>query len=512
MKKFFEFIFGRAIFLLTAFFIQILVIVFIVAKFQQYFVYFYIFSIVLSILLLLYLLDSNMNPSYKIAWLLPIMSFPAFGWIFYSLFSSNRFAKKLVKSSKNYYKDHMDSVTNILLQNDDILNELKEENLQAYKTANYLGNISKHPIYYNEDSTYFKIGEEYYEELLKQLEKAENFIFIEYFIISEGEMWGSILKILKEKVKKGVEVRVIYDDFGCIMTLSRMYFRTLEKYGIKCLVFNRANPIFTIMYNNRTHRKIAVIDGKVAFTGGINLADEYVNKIERFGHWEDTGIMVKGACVWSFTVMFLSMWNIIQKKEEDYEKYKVDFSSIKKDGYIIPFDDNPIDNEIVSNNIYMDLINNATKYIYINTPYLIIDYDMALALSLAAKKGIDVRITTPHIPDKKMVFELTRSNYKYLIEAGVKIYEYTPGFIHAKSFVVDDLYVVIGTINLDYRSLYLHFECGVWMYNSKVALDLKKDYLQTLEKCQNITLEECNKVSAFRHLLRSVLKVFAPLM
>lgn len=513
-KKFLEIILGRAIFLLTAFFLQIVAIIFIVAKFQEFFVYFYIFSIVISVLLLLALISSNMNPAYKIAWIVPIMSFPAFGWIFYILFSGNRFTKVGSNKSRQHYTNCTTDLHEILSQNENIMSNLKENNLVAYGQAKYLETFGQSPIFQNIESKYFEIGEKYYEALLKELENAKKFIFMEYFIIAKGEMWNSILEILKRKVKEGVEVRIIYDDFGCIMTLPINYYKKLQSYGIKCSVFNPANPIFTIIYNNRTHRKITVIDGETAFTGGINLADEYINKIERFGHWKDTGILIKGAGVWGFTVMFLNVWNFVNKTDEDYYKYKSsNLYDIKNtDGYIIPFSDSPLDKEIVSSNIYLSLINNATKYIYINTPYLIIDYEMTSALCYAAKRGVDVRIVTPHIPDKKAVFEVTRSNYPPLIEAGVKIYEYKPGFIHAKSFVVDDLYSIVGTINLDYRSLFLHFECGLWLYNSKTIFDIKEDYLKTLEKCYEFTLDDCKNISGVRELLRSILKVFAPLM
>lgn len=516
MKKFLDIIFGRAIFLLTAFFLQILAIIFIVAKFQEYFLYFYIFSIIISFLLLISLISSTMHPSYKIAWIIPIMIFPAFGWIFYILFSGNRFTKVGAKKSKNNYNYHINHLNDSFVKNEHILSTLYNENLTAYSQAKYLSTFGPGIIFKNTYSKYFEIGENYYKNLLIELEKAEKFIFMEYFIIAEGEFWNSILEILKRKAKQGVEIRIIYDDLGCIMTLPRKYNIYLKSLGIKCSVFNPANLIFTIFYNNRTHRKITIIDGKVAFTGGINLADEYINKINRFGHWKDTGILIKGEGVWGFTTMFLTMWNFINRSTENYEKYKMDFSSNyydeKQNGYVIPFSDSPLDKEIVSSNVYLSLINCSNKYVYINTPYLIIDYEMISALCLAAKRGVDVRIVTPYIPDKKIVFEVTRSNYKPLIDAGVKIYEYKPGFIHAKSFVVDDIYAVVGTINLDYRSLFLHFECGIWLYNCSTILTIKEDYLNTLEKCILITKQSCDNVSTLRSFARSILKVFAPLM
>ena len=514
MKKIVDILFGRAMILLVAFFIQIALIIFVVLEFQGYFFYFYLIGVLFSILILLFLINSNMNPSYKIAWIIPIMLFPQLGWIFYALFSSGRFSKVTKKKQKRYYAKHIDNLSRVILKDKNILHKLEKEDIVAMRQVKYLIDYGESQIFENRETKYLKIGEDYYKSLLEELEKATKFIFMEYFIIAEGKMWDSVLEILKRKVKEGVEVRLIYDDFGCIMTLPKNYDKYLEQFGIKCSIFNPANLIFTVIYNNRTHRKITVIDGKVAFTGGINLADEYINEIERFGHWKDTGILIKGEGVWGFTIMFLNIWKFLRKVDENFLKYKVeyDYKDLDSDGYIIPFSDSPLDREIVSSNVFTSLINNATKYIYINTPYLIIDYEMTSALCMAAKKGIDVRIVTPFIPDKKTVFEVTRSNYQTLIESGVKVYEYTPGFIHAKSFVVDDKFAVIGTINLDYRSLYLHFECGVWIYKSKTILDMKEDYLKTLEQCNIYTLEQCYKTSPIRKLLRSVLKIFAPLL
>ena len=517
MKKILDILFGRAAILLLAFFIQIALIIFVVFKFQEYFFYFYLIGILFSILILLFLINTNMNPSYKIAWIIPIMLFPQLGWIFYALFSSGRFSKVTKKKQKSYYAKHIEDLSKVIIKDKNILHKLEKEDITAMRQAKYLIDYGESQIFDNKQSNYFKIGEDYYKALLEELEKAEKFIFMEYFIISEGKMWNSILDVLKRKVKQGVEVRLIYDDLGCIMTLPKNYDKYLEKFGIKCSIFNPANLIFTIIYNNRTHRKITVIDGKVAFTGGINLADEYINEIERFGHWKDTGIMIKGEGVWGFTIMFLNIWKFLRKVDENFLQYKANFSNDdnhldEKDGYIIPFSDSPLDKEVVSSNVFMNLINSSTKYIYINTPYLIIDYEMTSALCMAAKRGVDVRIVTPFIPDKKSVFEVTRSNYQTLIESGVSIYEYTPGFIHAKSIIVDDKYGVIGTINFDYRSLYLHFECGVWMYKSKTILDIKQDYLDTLEKCNMYTLDQCYRVSAIKRLYRSILKIFAPLL
>lgn len=517
MQKFFDIIFSRALFLVIGFLLQIATIIFIVIKFQQYFIYFYVLGIVISVLLLLSLINSNMNPSYKIAWIIPIMLYPAFGWIFYIMFSSGRFSKVTKSKERTYYNKHIEKISKLISKDEKILRNIEKDDRQAMMQIRYLIEYGGSEVFRNYDSTYLEIGEIYFEKLIEELKKAEKFIFMEYFIIAQGKMWGEILEILKAKVKEGVEVRIIYDDFGCIMTLPKNYDKQLQKYGIKCSIFNKAYPIFSIIYNNRTHRKITVIDGKVAFTGGINLADEYINEIERFGHWKDTGIMVRGETAWGFTMMFLNNWEILERPHEDFTIYKClnhthNIENREQDGYVVPFSDSPLDQEIIGSNVYLTLINNATDYVYINTPYLIIDHEMTQALCLAGKKGVDVKIITPHIPDKKMVFEVTRSNYRRLIENGVKIYEYTPGFIHAKSFVVDDKYAVVGTINLDYRSLYLHFECGIFLYKTKTIKDIKKDYIKTLNLCEIYKLKDCVNISSIRKLYRAFLNVFSPLM
>ena len=307
----------------------------------------------------------------------------------------------------------------------------------------------------------------------------------------------------------------MYDDMGCIMTLPHHYERKMEALGIACSVFNPFIPILSSRLNNRDHRKICVIDGHTGFTGGINLADEYINAYEKHGHWKDSSIILKGDAVWNLTVMFLAMWDDIRGIKEDYEKFKPRvYQSVpeSRDGYVQPYSDNPLDDEIVGETVYFNLINKAKRYVYITTPYLIIDNEMVTALSVAAKSGVDVRIITPHIPDKWYVHAVTRAYYEGLLENGVKIYEYTPGFIHAKTFAVDDEYGTVGTINLDYRSLYLHFECGVWLYRTRSVLQIKEDFLAMLPICQEITLEECRNVKWYRKLVRACLRIFAPLM
>lgn len=346
------------------------------------------------------------------------------------------------------------------------------------------------------------------------MKKAQKYIFIEYFIIKDGLMWQSILDILKEKVSQGVEVRVIYDDIGCFLALPKDYAMQLKNIGIKCEVFNPFRPVLTAIQNNRDHRKITVIDGKVAFTGGLNLSDEYINTYEKHGYWKDAVIQIKGKAAWSLTLMFLEMWELCCGIPDDidcfFPKNEVD-ERIESDGFVQPYSDSPVDNENVGEHVYLQIINNAKDYVYICTPYLIVDDSMVSALCLAAKSGVDVRIITPHIYDKALIHLTTRSFYRELIYGGVKIYEYSKGFMHSKIFVSDDQIATVGTTNLDFRSLYLHFECGVWMYNSKAVLQIKKDYFDTLNECTQITLEECIERLPIR-VFQEILRIFAPLM
>lgn len=462
----------------------------------------------IGVVISFFIVNSDINPSYKIAWIMTILTFPIFGVMFYIFFGYSRSGERLRKKMNFYQKEER----KILKQNDDILNSLSGINEPARKQADYLFKFGGYPVYENSDARYFPTGEDKFKAMTEELEKAEKFIFLEYFIISEGEMWNTILDILVRKSEEGVDVRLIYDDIGCLLTLPYKYDRELEKKGIKCRVFNKFRPILSTKMNNRDHRKILIIDGNTAFTGGVNLADEYINRYEKHGHWKDSAVMIKGQAVRSFTLMFLTMWNFLTNTEEDPAKYAPECIDEKENGFIVPFTDSPLDNEPVGENVYMNIVNSAKRYVYITTPYLIIDNEMQSALILAAKSGVDVRIITPHIPDKWYVHCVTRAYYRILTKYGVRIYEYTPGFIHAKNFVCDDKFGVVGTINLDFRSLYLHFECAAWMYKTKCLSDIKADFLKTLEACEEITYEKCLKENFFVHIGRMFLRLLAPLM
>ena len=508
MRKILRFITQRVVLTALLIVLQALLLFGIIWKLNNYFVYFYAASVLLSLLLTLRIINNKSNPAFKIAWLIPILLFPVLGGLVYLVFGSDRTGKYIRNKMGRIEKEMQDGISKanersgIEKMPPDVVNQ-----------SHYISTTAHCPPYKNTPVEYLPMGEVKFERMVQELKKAKRYIFMEYFIIQEGTMWNTILDVLEEKAKEGVDVRVIYDDMGCILTLPTGYEKTLREKGIQCQIFNPFIPILSSHFNTRDHRKICVIDGNVGFTGGINLADEYINGYEKHGHWKDTAILLKGEAVFSLTTMFLSMWDYLIKKEgEDYAAYYPDSWDENAQGIVQPFADNPLDDEAVGETVYLNLINKAKRYVYITTPYLILSNEMVTAMNTAAKSGVDVRIITPHVPDKWYVHAVSRSYYEMLVEAGVKIYEYTPGFVHAKTFVVDDEYAVVGTINLDYRSLYLHFECAAWMYKASCVTDVRDDFLKTQQMSQEITLEECRNISIPRRLGRSVLRVLAPLM
>ena len=510
MKKLVSLLFHRAVVMGIFLLIQIAVLVVMLLRFNEFFLPFYGVCVALSIAAVFWIVNRSSEPAYKIAWIVPILTFPIFGGLFYLLFGGNKLSKRARRKMEG-----MDRKMVEVLGPD-----LKAESLihfgeDAVHQARYLEHMAHCPVYGGTQTEYFPLGEDCFARMLEELKKAERYIFLEYFIIEDGAMWGAILDILTEKVKEGVDVRVMYDDIGCMFTLPREYAAELEKRtGIQCCVFNPFVPILSLRLNNRDHRKILVVDGKVAFTGGINLADEYINQKVRFGHWKDSAILVRGEAAWSMTVMFLTLWDYTRETfTEDYDAFRPQWETPPEGtGYVQPYTDNPLDGEAVGQSVYLNLINRARRYVYLTTPYLIVDDSMNTALCIAAKSGVDVRIMTPHIPDKRIVFEVTRAHYDALLEAGVKIYEYTPGFVHAKNFAVDDKFGTVGTVNMDYRSLFLHFENGVWLCGAPAVRDIKADFLATLEQCQPVTLEQSRALPWWRKAYRAVLRVFAPLM
>ena len=510
MKNFLRMITQRAVLVSLAILIQLIALLLVFFQFSEYFVYFYAVCETLSILVVLYIINGKSNPGYKIAWIVPILIVPVFGWLFYLMFGGNRTSKRTRKRLAVIRRQTLFNIPD----NGELIDEVDKDCYEAAKIMRYLNRYADAPVYRHTQSVYLPMGEIKFQFLLDKLRKAEKFIFLEYFIIGEGYMWDTILEILKEKAAAGVDVRLIYDDFGSIQVLPYRYDRELKKYGIQCRVFNPFIPIVSSRLNNRDHRKIAIIDGHTAFTGGINLADEYINKKLRFGHWKDTAVMLQGEAVWSMTVMFLSMWDYLSGQTENYEPFRVPgLERTPSDGFVQPFSDSPLDDEPVGETVYLSIINAARNYLYITTPYLIIDNEMVTALTMAAKSGVDVRIITPSIPDKWYVHAVTKAYYSVLLESGIRIYEYTPGFIHAKTVASDDRFGVVGTINFDYRSLYLHFECAAFLYQTGSVWRIKEDFLETLEKCREVQLPETKERGhLFKKLGRAILRAFAPLM
>ena len=509
MKKLIKLLLSRLFIVGILIVLQIVWLLIVFMRLSNYSVIIRIAFMVLSILVALWIINKRDNPAYKLAWMLPILLLPLLGGLLY-LFMGNKNPSRGMRRRLERSKAR---IWPLVHQDEHVIENMTKMNVNAAGQAKYLRRCG-FPVYQNSTATYFATGEECYPVMLKELKAARHYIFMEYFIVADGVMWQGILDILKEKVREGLDVRFIYDDVGCVSLLPYHYYKEMEAAGIKCMAFNPFIPLFSFVMNNRDHRKILVIDGHTAFSGGINLADEYINRIERFGYWKDTAIMLRGEAVWNFTAMFLQTWNAFYPKADtDYSVYKPDVHIQKSyaDGFIQPYGDSPLDEEIVGESTYLNIINQASRYVYIFTPYLIIDNEMMTALCLAAKRGVDVRIVTPGIPDKKMIFLLTQSYYEQLLENGVRIYEYTPGFIHAKCFVADDVIATVGTINLDFRSLYLHFECGVYMYRTKAVLDVKKDALDTIRVSREIMLAD-TRSGFFKGLFQAVLRVFAPLL
>lgn len=467
---------------------------------------------VVSLVILFYILNHRQNASFKIAWIVLILALPVVGVCFYVFTRIQPGTAHL----KNKLEREIEMQEPYLRQDKETFSELIEVSPENAGLANYTYVYGNYPIYKDSQVKYFPSGEAKFEELIRQLENAHEYIFMEYFIVDKGIMWDTILEILERKAREGVEVRFMYDGTCSLSLLPPNYGKRLERKGIQCRVFAPLMPFLSTHQNNRDHRKIVVIDGQTAFTGGVNLADEYINERERFGHWKDTAVMVKGPAVNSFVLMFLQMWNVSGKKQTEAGPYLRHVYLYNKtlpvEGYVMPYGDSPYDDENVGERVYMDVLYNAKEYVHIMTPYLILDEEMIAALTYAVKRGVDVKIIMPHIPDKEYAYLLARTYYPLLISEGVEIYEYTPGFIHAKVFTSDNEKAVVGTVNLDFRSLYLHFEDAVYMYKNPEVLNVEKDFQETLAMCHKITLEDCKKYSLPKRIAGAALRIVAPLM
>ncbi len=554
-------LFSRVGIMLLLLLLQVMVLLGIFKWFDNFLPHLLGGAVLFNVCMVLYLINSTIDPTAKITWLIVIMLFPVFGALLF-WYTQSEVGHRAVKKR---LEDILAVTNGKLKQDEETLSALEKENPAEAALAGYFQKSGCFPVYADTQVTYFPLGEDKFSEMLAQLRQAKHYIFMEYFIVDEGLMWGRILEILAQKVKEGVDVKVMYDGTCEFSTLPYNYPEKLQKLGIQCKMFSPMSPFLSTHYNYRDHRKILVIDGHTAFTGGVNLADEYINRIEKFGHWKDTAVMLKGEAAKSFAVMFLQMWGVTENLPE-FERYlntknpgEPEFlkdpaaalnsdpaaekeqdgkpvvsegemaagnepiskpagseenltAEKKQNGYVIPFGDSPLDVNKVGERVYMDILNRAVRYVHIMSPYLILDGEMETALKFAAEKGVDVRLILPGIPDKEAPYALAKTHYKSLLASGVKIYEYTPGFVHAKVFVSDDCRAVVGTINLDYRSLYHHFECAAYMYRTDCIADIETDFQKTMEKCQLVTDETIRKEKKFRKVVGAVMKAFSPLL
>lgn len=511
MSKILKLIFNRVFIALFLFALQVALIIFVLQDAAEYYWILNVFFGIVNIIYAFKLLKKDISPTFKFPIVFILILFPFIGVFLYYFSFENRMRKKLVKNVKN----QTFTLESLYIEDPKIRKQLLAKDKNIYRQSQYIANNTFLPVYTNTETKYFEIGETFFDSLIKDLKNSRDFIFLEYFIIGNGILWNSILDILKQKVKQGVEVRVIFDDIGSFKTLPYRYNKILEKFGIKCVVFNPILPTLSLVHNNRDHKKIAIIDGKITYTGGINIADEYINKKTRFGHWKDTGIKIVGEASKSFTLIFLETWHYFRDSSEDCSIYLNTSPIVNNDlqeGYVQPYIGDPMSDSAISREVYINIINTAEDYIYITSPYLAIDQEFLLSLTNASKRGVDVKLITPHIPDKAYIFRVTQSYYKTLIDHGINVYEYAPGFIHSKLIISDDKLATIGTVNFDYRSFYHNYECGVWLYNTNSIKDIKKDFENTLKKSVQVTDEFIKtNINWFKHLSGEFLKLFAPL-
>lgn len=505
-------VFSRFGIVLVLLALQILVLLGLFLKFSQLAPHYYIISAVFYIFMITVIVNSDHDASSKITWLTIMAFLPIFGALLYIYTTVDIGHRVLKKKVTHILKNTKNKIT----QDKSVIDKAEEICPDVADLNYYLNKSGRFPLYENTDVTYYPIGEKMFQSMLVELDKAKDFIFMEYFIVDDGYMWDNILEVLIKKANEGVDVRVMYDGTCEFALLPRTYPSSLEKLGIHCKVFSPVSPFISTHYNYRDHRKIMVIDGKTAYNGGINMADEYINYTHKYGHFKDVGVMLKGDAVDSFTLMFLQMWSV-NERHCDFSKYlnvgdNLSAGGYFSNGFVMPFGDCPLDEYDVGKSVYMDILNRAKDYVYIMTPYMIMDGELENSLTFSAERGVDVRIILPHISDSFVAQALAKTHYKKLLDAGVKVYEYTPGFVHAKVFVSDDVKSVVGSINMDYRSLYHHFECATYMYGTRCIEDIKSDYKDTLAKCQQVTYESIKNDKWYIKLIGKVLKFVAPLI
>ena len=521
MRKFLKIITSRLAWTILFLVLEAVFLFFMLTYAESYFSL-SVFDFVLGLVTAFAVFTRDDAPEYRLSWILLILAVPVFGCFMYLIFGNKKSGKWEKRKVAGYqelmqthsiagFKSSADSPT---VQPPEVAQSIEKLPPDDRRLQSYLGNVTGCMTYGDTEVSYYPLGDYCYSVMLEELKKAKSFIFMEYFIYEKGQFWDNVLAILKDKVAEGVDVRLMYDDMGSINTLPSKYYLKLRQYGIKAVAFNPVRPRLNPRLNYRDHRKVCVIDGNTAISGGINIADEYINRAIKFGHWKDNAFMLKGSGVWNYTFMFLQLWLFAAPKEYAIEDFSLYYPTEKKksDGLVQSFGDSPLDNSYVAENAYIHLLNTAKDYVWISTPYLILDSAMINALKLASQSGVDVRIITPAVPDKKIVYALTKSNYKTLIANGIRIYEYIPGFIHSKMFVSDDKRAIVGTTNMDFRSFYLHFESGSVFYGGSMVRSVKADFSQTFELCKEVTMEDVKNRSWVMKLTGQVAKLIAPLL
>ena len=508
-KNLMHLIFSRFFVIVLLLALQVTLVVMIYVKLYQYLPHYSAVMLLFLIGGVIYLFNCGMDNSARLTWMLIIAMLPITG-VAILAFTQMNFGHRKIKER---IEALISGTTGAVRQPSGVLEKLAQDGSSTDDLVRYINRSGCFPAYERTKTTFFPIGEKMHIAMLEELKKAEKFIFMEFFIIEEGYMWGSILKILAQKAASGVDVRVLYDGMLEVSTLPPNYCRLLQEHGIKAKEFSPIRPLVSSHYNYRDHRKILVIDGKVGFTGGVNLADEYINRKERFGHWKDTGLMLEGDAVKTFTLMFLQMWNIDEKKPV-FEPWISEGTHDPdlSDGFVIPYGDCPLDEDKVGEAVYMDIFYRADSYVHVMTPYLILDGELETAIKYAAQRGVDVKLILPGIPDKALAYSLAKAHYRRLVKAGVKIYEYTPGFVHAKIFTSDDTKAVVGTINLDYRSLYHHYECATYLYRASCIEQIENDFQETLQKCREVTPETIRHEKLRYKIMGQLAQFIAPLM
>lgn len=515
MKRFvnyaFKIVFSRTLIIFLMIILQALVLVFSFTWLENYLHFIWEGMTVLGGFLIIYIINRDEPTEFKLTWIIPICLFPVLGALIYIFMISNAGGIGLKVKTGMRIKE----TEGLLATSAQAKEAIRQCPAGFQGFAHFMERRAGYPAYHQSAAVYYPIGQDKFRDLLAELRKAQRYIFLEYFIVERGVMWNAVLDILKEKVKEGVEVRVMYDGMCSIVLLPYKYPQKLREYGIKAKMFAPIMPFLSTNQNNRDHRKIVVIDGKVAFTGGINLADEYINQKTVYGHWKDTAVKITGDAVQSFTVMFLQMWNVSEKGSEDYAGYlqEIKFDHpLSHDGFVIPYGETPTMRQEVAKTVYASMINSASRYVHIMTPYFIVDREFLDVMRYAAERGVEVAMILPGIPDKKVVYYIARTFYPELLKAGIKVYEYVPGFVHAKIFVSDDVSATVGTVNLDYRSFYHHFECGAYFYENQVVAKVEEDFQNTLLKCQEVTAESYWKIPLWQKATGRIFRLFAPLM